>query len=520
MFQLSNAHRRMVLVGALLVPLVIFFLLIISSAKVVVCYVSDDFYYYLQVARHIALGDGPTFDGLTWTTGFHPLYAFILAAVDLVGHPGRDLFVSLALLINGIAFFITSYVIYHIVSMIWNDQAGFWASIFWLSNPNAVLMPLTGMEGSVYACCVAFFILYLFKMVRFPQTNSRMLHAVQLGVWGGLCLLARTDSLGLILLSGAALPWFIEGTLVRRITKAAVFVAIALSFMLFYLVYIYCYTGMFVQGSAEMKMFLRMNATMGMSSLEKLLFGFNLFFHWTIKNIFKVPILKFVFPWFLVCGLKPNVIRLERSSTNLIHLLWLFPVLLGVAYATFLPKAYTWYYAPCLVMLTVLAAGCFHTARAEWAVSNLQRTIIRWMPVILALTAIESYGYLGLKLVRGRNIEQIHTLEFAHYLQDTLPPHSRVGCWNSGIISWYTDHQVVNLDGLINNDIPRLWLEGKSVCEYIEKLDIDFVVDNYAYLKKNCLDSWEEAYETHIYNFYEYDKIQDWEYLIRKKRIR
>src|SRR5262245_12970397 len=38
----------------------------------------DDGYYYLQIARHLAAGDGSTFDGLHPTNGYHPLWLLVL----------------------------------------------------------------------------------------------------------------------------------------------------------------------------------------------------------------------------------------------------------------------------------------------------------------------------------------------------------------------------------------------------------------------------------------------------------
>src|SRR6201992_2723619 len=44
----------------------------------------DDCFYYLQVARNIASGHGSTFNGLTLTNGYQPLWLWILAGVCLV----------------------------------------------------------------------------------------------------------------------------------------------------------------------------------------------------------------------------------------------------------------------------------------------------------------------------------------------------------------------------------------------------------------------------------------------------
>lgn len=44
--------------------------------------IADDAFYFLQIARHVAEGNGPTFDGLHETTGYQPLWMWTLAAVQ------------------------------------------------------------------------------------------------------------------------------------------------------------------------------------------------------------------------------------------------------------------------------------------------------------------------------------------------------------------------------------------------------------------------------------------------------
>ncbi|MEZ4316110.1 MAG: hypothetical protein R3F61_01335 [Myxococcota bacterium] len=50
----------------------------------------DDAWFYLQIGRHIALGDGSTFDGTTPTNGYHPLWMAIVATLGLLTGGARD----------------------------------------------------------------------------------------------------------------------------------------------------------------------------------------------------------------------------------------------------------------------------------------------------------------------------------------------------------------------------------------------------------------------------------------------
>ncbi|MFH1841774.1 MAG: hypothetical protein ABIF77_01070 [bacterium] len=51
--------------------------------------IADDAYYYFTIARNLAEGLGPTFDGLASSNGFHPLWQFLL--VPLFRFGGDDL---------------------------------------------------------------------------------------------------------------------------------------------------------------------------------------------------------------------------------------------------------------------------------------------------------------------------------------------------------------------------------------------------------------------------------------------
>jgi hypothetical protein len=44
-------------------------------------FVEDDFYYYLKVAQNVAAGLGSTFNGITRTNGYHPLYFVVLVVI-------------------------------------------------------------------------------------------------------------------------------------------------------------------------------------------------------------------------------------------------------------------------------------------------------------------------------------------------------------------------------------------------------------------------------------------------------
>ena len=47
---------------------------LIPDKNIINIFGTDDAYYYFQIAKNISLGNGPTFDQITNTNGFQPLW--------------------------------------------------------------------------------------------------------------------------------------------------------------------------------------------------------------------------------------------------------------------------------------------------------------------------------------------------------------------------------------------------------------------------------------------------------------
>ncbi|HEX5042413.1 MAG TPA: hypothetical protein VFV75_05880 [Candidatus Polarisedimenticolaceae bacterium] len=410
--------------------------LVTAPAERLVDYLSDDAFYYLRVASHLAAGDGPTFDGITRTTGFHPLYALVLAGLDrIVREDGARLAAALA--VNALAFAAAALLLAAAAGTLWGPRGAWLSALAWLTNPHALLLPFTGMEGTL---CAAAFAGLLWALAR------RSMLAV--AAFLALCVLARTDGLLLVPLCFAALA--LQGTWRQAMATLAAIAPYAL-----WVVYTHAEGAQAVHGSADVKRLWRSGLTAPMDWLEETWFSLRIFLVWVGRSLVKVPLLHWFLPW---------VGRAFHPRPLVAHLAWLFPAGLGIAYALLLPRAWTWYYAPAIAGLTLLAAGTL--ARME-----------RLHAALLLLAAIESYGYLGFMLAHGRNREQRDMLRAARWVAAHVPPESRVGAWNAGIYSWYSAHTVINLDGLINDEIAPWIRAGKPMIGYLDRRGIDVVVD-------------------------------------------
>jgi hypothetical protein len=66
-------------------------------------------------------------------------------------------------------------------------------------------------------------------------------------------------------------------------------------------------------------------------------------------------------------------------------------------------------------------------------------------------------------------------------IKNQLPPGERVGVFNSGFVQYFTDKQVINLDGLVNNEIMSYY-KRKNGLQYFRQKNILWLVDTWVYL--------------------------------------
>lgn len=455
----------------------------------IVGFVADDAYYYFNVAQRIAAGEGPTADGLTRTTGFHPLYAFTLAALHRLTNPTLDGFVAQAVAVNAIGSILAGVFLGLAARRWWGRTAGWTAALLWWCNPHSAHIVADGLEGGVYACTLALF-LWLAQIVYHavadgsygssphagvPIKGSRVLgQAVALGVAASLAVLSRTDALVIL-----GLICLVIGILARdrrlglAVTAVVVlFVAVSLSLWWWYC---WSYTGSIVQGSAAVKRewnaFLReQQGPMAWA------YAFGEWMNYAVKCVFKVPALKWV--WIGA----PALIVLWRTAPRpgrwMVYAHVLSPLLLGGAYCLLLDRPRTWYYVPALTIFTLLAAGA-----VEFVVRNVDLHSTAWARRFRSLVPYVVLGEcVGLFVSQDarflwKTSDQVQGVRAAQWLDENLPADARVGCWHSGIVQYYTPRvNVINLDGLANNDILAVLREKKSMNDYWDEMRITHIL--------------------------------------------
>ncbi|HZQ05892.1 MAG TPA: glycosyltransferase family 39 protein [Anaerolineae bacterium] len=453
-------------------------------------YNADDMYYYLTIARQILAGNGISFDGLAPTNGFHPLYLLLLVGLDALNPKGTQTNIYVALTILCIANVATALVLYELVRRVTRRDTAFLAALVWLFNPFVILATLEGVETALatlfFASTVLAYLVYQWE----TNARARQHRVILVGVLAGLLLLARMDGILLVFALGADWLWRAarkwkstnaRGLLLEGCYGAAVCGALLLPWVAWNLVTFG--TPNQVSGTA-----IAYTAHLGQTTLSAstsaIWNSINSLLSWVLVVNFQIVLLV------LITGISWAVLR-SRHKTNSFTVpsprgLWvlaLYTLLWLAFYGVYFLHRQLWYLQPMMLVGTIVGVLLWERAVALSATTVRAQRI--WLISSCGLVFITFLGWwvtwdaFGLAL----HPAQADGYRVALWLKDHTPPDARVGAWNSGIIAYFSERTVINLDGVVNNTLTRRVIaEGgtfalQDIWHQVRADDITFITD-------------------------------------------
>jgi hypothetical protein len=475
---------------------------------------SDDAYYYFQIARNIATGHNVTFDGETLTNGFHPLWMIVLTPLYLFSDD-QDLPIHLGLTLASLLSAGTVFFVYAIVRTLTGNV---WASLagasFYAFHPYLIVESVNGMETALTVFMVAM-TTWLFLRIACRSERTSLVQYGELGLSAGLMVLARTDTVFI-------LPLMLLFMIVRergwqRLTSPLATGGLALLVIAPWAIWSLVSFGTIVQVSGvaiadiERQKFL---AAHGSSFLTQLDHAWDITrdaffvqlprFYLVSRHGPRLPIL-LALGGFLAAMLLAPLAPQRRQATRQIGLL-LIPTV-GIVSALLFHTAIRWhvrgwYFAP-----MALVGAAFLGIVVNYLHGVLRGTHLGWrthkhqdgstgfaLPVgspalgrwrRLAILAL--YGMVALALVirygpqRSEHWVQplphrLNALEAAYWLKENTQSEARIGSFNAGIIGYFSDRTVINLDGVVNEEAYEARRDGRLM-EYVQAKDIQYLVD-------------------------------------------
>lgn len=444
--------------------------------------IPDDSFYYFEIAKNAALGLGSTFDGVSATNGYHPLWLLILIPLyKITAAFGLGMFapIQIALFFSVLLNLGTGIFVYALLSRITPQKTIRTLSLMlFLWNPYLVYETINGLETALALFLTAAF---FFLSVR-AAGSQRLLPTIVSGAVGGAMVLARLD-LGVFV--AAVFLWSLWRSPNQTGMRRALALAIPVGLIVLpWVVWNTVGFGMFLTSAS------------GANTLVN---------HVLIEQDNGSGVLQFI---------KATVYNTDRAARELLEhtgAAGLMLIMAGAAFAfiarntriqntlrdnetlyvlasgflfLFLFNASvrwtvrSWYFVSFGIFVAFLAAFVLTRMNHEWAMTKRtkQATTAALAGAVLFLFFVSWH-----KDLRVRFPQQGEMYAAALWLNENVPPETNVGVFNAGIIGYVAHARVINLDGLVNNNAYEA-MRDRHLWRYIREEEIEYIIDFPVYI--------------------------------------
>lgn len=436
--------------------------------------VPDDGFYYFQIARNIVHGLGSTFDGVNLTNGYHPLWMLVLLPIFAIFSQGGTMDVApihVALALSALISGITGLVLLALIRRYTEDyRIQTLALAFWFFNPFVVYESLSGLETSLSLCLIS---LFLFAAVRYSEKQG-MRQLVITGIIGGFMMLARLDNLMYFV---AFLCWLPYTFGMRKGVRSAFFAGIAASCIVVpWIVWNYATFGMLLTSASvtatvvNHHLVAQDNGTGFFQIAKATIYTINLELRNIVSETGAPSLVLMLFGAVLAwCFFNRDRVRELMRDIPVEWMVFAGFMMVFISNAAIRWTARSWYFMAANLFVSLLLA--WYTAELDKKRRVPSRHLIGVAACMIAIFFINWHAEL-----RGRESAQLDMYAATEWMNENLPAGATIGIFNSGVQAYFSNHRVVNIDGLVNNAASRAML-NKDLWAYIESEKIAYIAD-------------------------------------------
>lgn len=459
-------------------------------------FVAEDMFYYLTVARNVVDGHIVSLDGRSPTNGFHPLWMIICVGIEAVFRDQPDVAYHVAMMLCALLFIATGWSLYRIVRRIAGETPALAVGALFLFNYRMATIALSGLETALYGFSIVLLLGWLTKRGVEGLRSAR--DAVVLGLLLAFTYWSRLDALllGVFVCLGVLLFTSGRPFVTRSVLVAAAAVVSLIATSPWFVFSIRSVGGWLPRSGFAIQSWAGNYANPSMS------FGANVIqiFHAKaegatepindIANVLAIwPFIPFFNSKFRYVGVLVFLAALV-AVTVLLFRARRAPGLLPYRWIPVYALAHTGYYVVIVkpeirYLFPVFILMAFYIAVAvQWlitrardparATSNVGYVAIAMLccGVIAGATAFQ-YGYAAGRYNSAHLgfYDGLATWIRSHTAKDAI-----VGGFNCGILSYYSDRRVVNLDGVMND--AAIWaIRSRTLERYIDSQGIEYLAD-------------------------------------------
>lgn len=444
----------------------------------------DDAFYYFEIARNIAQGFGSTFDGLTPTNGYHPLWMLVLSPLYALGNmlgwedtmmPIRAALL-LSLLMNIGTIICVSRILARYTAHIWVQGFGL---MFFALNPFFLYGSLNGLETS--ASLFLFSVFFLYTLSLHSPVSVRALTV--LGALGGIMVLARLDYIFYV---AAVFIWLffsvsVHGGVRRVLIAGCACAVFIVPFFLFnYLNFDMVLTS--ASGANELvnQVLIEQDHGGGFFQMVKAsVYSLHLQFGELMTRT-GAPELALIFIGAFLVSVALGKVFVPRTFSEVrpIHAFIVGFFLLFLINVAVRLVAREWYFISFGVLLSIAVVVVLDVLakNSSWPVQAKKITLILLVFVTASLFFTWWHKEQNYPMVQQREMYAT-----AQWFNEHVPPQTSVAMFNAGIVGYFSNARVINIDGLVNNQAYKA-MQERDLYAYMKRIGIEYVTDFDIYL--------------------------------------
>jgi hypothetical protein len=396
----------------------------------------DDAWYYAEIGRNLAHGHGSTFDTINATNGYHPLWQVVTTVPHLVGLDGMA--AMRAVLAFQLGLWVAAVLL--VVRLVGRSSATLAAVVALVAaNPFVLRTVASGLESGLVVLVGALLLTYAAELDVDDADATGRRH---FGALLAFAFLARTDAALLVPIVAAWILPDVRRLGVEGVRRLGQLLAAPAFVIAAYLAANRVAFGRFTQISGDVK---RVDLTLGRAIAVLAVAAVAVAIGRRLRR------------------LQPSE-RFPRVSGFLARTGWYVPFCLGlVGYYTLLSaQQWLWYFAPVVLYAFALllhgAADLLDGAAAEGPRSVRTIQAILLVPLAAGFAfQVSSFADPHLRSIQEANRDA------GRWISANLPEDAVIASWDAGVLGYFTDQPVVNLDGVVNSaEFSDAMAEGRG----------------------------------------------------------
>jgi hypothetical protein len=417
-------------------------------------FIPDDAFYYFQLAKNFNELKIWTFDGVNLTTGFHLLYAYFLLVLYMLNYNDVFEIIRLIIIATSLTYLSAAFFLMKSTIRLLGNPGIF--SLFVFFSP-IVLRQQTLVMEALFVLPMTTLCFYIYaNSITETEKKISTTYKILCIVLGILVVLSRPD-----LIVYPSILFFCS-VIINKINikiNPLFFLLLGSIIGLIILLMHTCLIGSScIQDSVVIKNY--WSHTAGYSILPTVQMMQTIFFPY--QGLYKYIIVLCLSIWMLYslyCNLEFRSKAIQYALTTILLLL-----VIVVIYSRNSQALMPWYAANFVVPIGFLLAFIFSSFPKS---SNV---------TLISFAATSVYFLCSIQNTSAVKWDHQTTMMEAGISIAKYPTDFRAGSWNAGILGYFSNGKIINIDGLVNTNIVSYVTSGKIV-DYLKTEKIENIID-------------------------------------------